>query len=329
METICRLHHPGRMSIGLELPLDNDWSLEGDRKRREEGRPFGVPDMSRHSELAKQADRLGFNTLWVREVPLYDPAFGDGAQLFHTLSYLGYLSGITENALIGTAAIVLPLHNPLVLAKAMATIENISHSRLIMGVGLGDRAIEFPILDAEFEGRDATLRKNFEIVNEAWKTEHQLNTYNPHVSERLQVYPKPKKKIPWVLAGRAQQSIEWISRNMDGWFNYPRTVDQTKQMVRFYKDALYDYEQPEKPYITAIHLNILKDKDAPFTPSRFGGSIGINHVNDLMLAYQKAGVAHMAVNLRKSETPLPEALEQLAETVLPQFKNGMAECLPK
>lgn len=40
MDTICKLHHPGRMTIGLEMPLDNDWSLAGDRKRKEEEDPL-------------------------------------------------------------------------------------------------------------------------------------------------------------------------------------------------------------------------------------------------------------------------------------------------
>lgn len=58
-----------------------------------------MPDMSRQFVRAKLADQLGFNTLWVREVPLYDPTFGDAAQLFDTLSYLGYLAGVTDNIL--------------------------------------------------------------------------------------------------------------------------------------------------------------------------------------------------------------------------------------
>lgn len=328
MDTICKLHHPGRMTIGLEMPLDNDWSLAGDRKRKEEGRPFGVPDMSRHFVRAKLADQLGFNTLWVREVPLYDPSFGDAAQLFDTLSYLGYLAGVTDNILLGTAAIVMPLHNPLQLAKAAATIENLSDSRFLMGVGLGDRPVEFPVLGHSFDDRDERFRRNYEIIKEAWKEDHNLQAYYETLNANYQVYPKPKHKVPWVLAGRARQSMDWIAQNMDAWFSYPRPVEQVKEVVLNWRDALYDNDQPEKPYITAIHLNLTKDKDQAFSPARFGGSIGINRVTDLMMDYQKAGVSHMAIHLRKSELPIEEAMEQLGEHVLPHFKNQMADCLP-
>ncbi|MGV8637588.1 LLM class flavin-dependent oxidoreductase, partial [Pseudomonas aeruginosa] len=80
------------LSIGIELPLDNDWSTSGQLKRQQDGRPFGVPDMSEHAARIKLADELGFRAAWVRDVPLYDPDFGDAAQVFETFTYLGYLS---------------------------------------------------------------------------------------------------------------------------------------------------------------------------------------------------------------------------------------------
>ncbi|MHC8326711.1 hypothetical protein [Pseudomonas sp. LB1P83] len=47
-----RLLGPNNFSIGLELPLDNDWSTAGQRLRMAEKRPFGVPDLKQHAQLA-------------------------------------------------------------------------------------------------------------------------------------------------------------------------------------------------------------------------------------------------------------------------------------
>ncbi|MFP3559665.1 LLM class flavin-dependent oxidoreductase, partial [Paraburkholderia sp. SIMBA_049] len=69
----------GGFSIGIELPLDNDWSLAGAAKRQHDGRRPGVPDLTLHATLARLADTLGFRALWVRDVPVYDPSFGDAA----------------------------------------------------------------------------------------------------------------------------------------------------------------------------------------------------------------------------------------------------------
>ncbi|WP_167679347.1 LLM class flavin-dependent oxidoreductase, partial [Rhodococcus sp. B10] len=99
----------GGFSIGIEAPLDNDWTPLGEQARHAARRLPGEPDLQRHAELARLADRLGFRALWVRDVPVYDPAFGDAAQVFEVFSYLGYLAGITEHILLGTGAVVLPI----------------------------------------------------------------------------------------------------------------------------------------------------------------------------------------------------------------------------
>lgn len=88
-------------SIGLELPLDNDWSASGQAKRLSEGRPFGVPDMSQHTARIKLADELGYRAAWIRDVPLYDPQFGDAAQVFEAFSYLGYLGRTNQQYFVG------------------------------------------------------------------------------------------------------------------------------------------------------------------------------------------------------------------------------------
>lgn len=322
MSALNKIFNPGKMTIGLEFPLDNDWSLEGERKRKEEGRPFGIPDTSQHERLIKQADKLDFSALWIREVPVYDPSFGDGAQLMDTLSYLGYISGITEKITIGTAAIVLPLHNPLQLAKAVATIDNLSGNRYLFGVGLGDRPIEFPLFGFDFESRAERFVLNHEIIKEAWKADSKLSRFYEELSDQIQIYPKPKQDIPWVLAGRARQSMEWIVTNMQAWFNYPRIIDEAKEMTAFWRDALKTYSQPEKPYISALHLNLAKDPDKLFSPHRFGGSVGINRLSEFLKHYERAGVNHMALHLRKSDTPIDEALDLIAEFVLPEFPQA-------
>ena len=123
----------GGFSIGIEAPLDNDWTPLGEQARRAARRLPGEPDLQRHAELARLADRLGFRALWVRDVPVYDPAFGDAAQVFEVFSYLGYLAGITEHILLGTGAVVLPIREPLLTLKSARSVQRLSGDRLLLG----------------------------------------------------------------------------------------------------------------------------------------------------------------------------------------------------
>lgn len=95
----------------------------------------------------------------MRDVPLYDPSFADAAQVFEVFSYLGYLAGITQNILLGTAAVVLPIREPLLTLKSAATVQRLSGNPLMLGVASGDRPVEYPLFRRDFEGRGPSFRE--------------------------------------------------------------------------------------------------------------------------------------------------------------------------
>lgn len=317
METI---YIKGKLSIGLELPLDNDWSISGEHKRKKDGIPFGVPDIRDHAKHAKLADKLGFKALWIRDVPVYDPSFGDAAQQFEVFSYLGYLAGITENVMLGTAAVVLPLREPILVAKSAASIDYLSNGRLLLGLGLGDRAIEFPLFGYDYENRAQRFRDGVSVLRQSWTRGGSLDAIYKGLPPGIEVFPKPsEEKVPIVMAGFGQQSIEWIAENTDAWFSYPRTPEESAAVVEQWNTTTQKLELHEKPYITAFHLDLLQDPNAEFIPHGFGGRIGRNKLIDLLHQYEKAGVSHMALHLRKSQRPIDEVIAELGEYILPQF----------
>lgn len=317
-----KIYKKGKLSIGLEIPLDNDWSISGEIKRKFDGRPFGVPDITEHATYAKLADTLGFKALWVRDVPVYDPAFGDAAQQFEIFTYLGYLAGITEHIMLGTAAVVLPLREPILVAKSSASVDVLSDGRLLLGLGLGDRPVEFPLFGYEFENRSERFRNGVAVLRHSWKKDGLLNDIYKGVPPEIQVFPKPaQENIPLVMAGFGQQSLEWIAKNMDAWFNYPRPVETSKTLVDQWKKATDRLEIDPKPFITGFQVDLLEDVNAEMTPHKFGGKIGRNRLIDLLHQYREAGVAHMALHLRQTQRPIAEAMNEIAEYILPEFHD--------
>lgn len=93
-----RVFQPGKLTFGLIAPF--------------KGYPEGpIPNMDDHSELAQMADESGISALWLRDVPFYDPNFGDAGQVYDPMVDLGYLAAVTKNIALGTAGIVSPLRN--------------------------------------------------------------------------------------------------------------------------------------------------------------------------------------------------------------------------
>ncbi len=299
----------GGFSIGLELPLDNDWSPAGELRRRESGRQPGEPDMSGHATLARLADRLGFRALWLRDVPLYDPQFGDAAQVFETFSYLGYLAGVTDQILLGTAAVVLPLREPMLTMKSAATVDRLSDGRLLLGVASGDRPIEYPIFGRDFEERGRAFRAQIDLLRDWGKTV---------LPPGVRLLPPPRQqKLPLLVAGLAQQSPEWVGQHLDGWLAYPGTPEDHLRRSAFWRSVAGD-----KPYISFIHLDLLDAPDAPAQRHRFGLAVGRHGLIAELRAMRDAGVQHIGLQLRHSRRPVAQALEEIAAYVLPAFHEA-------
>ncbi|BBO56683.1 MULTISPECIES: TIGR03571 family LLM class oxidoreductase [Cobetia] len=290
----------GPLTLGVELPLDNDWV----RTDRAPSTPFGVPDMRAHAELIGQVDRLGFRAAWLRDVPLFDPAFGDAGQVFELFTYLGYLASHTDNLLLGTAAAVLPLRQPWLVRKAAASVQALSEDRLLLGVASGDRPAEYPLFGEEFATRGAAFRHAVDVIK---------GQADDALSEGQAILPAATR-APLLSAGLSQQTPEWIGREMDGWLAYPGTPEDHIRRVALWRQVAGD-----KPYVSFIHLNLEEDPHAPVRRHRFGLSSGRLALMEELSAMQDAGVNHIGFHLRRNRRPLTETLEELGREVLPHF----------
>ncbi|MDE9395782.1 LLM class flavin-dependent oxidoreductase, partial [Pseudomonas aeruginosa] len=105
------------------------------------------------ARLVEEIDRLGFAAVWVRDVPLFDPRFGDAGQVFDPFTYLGYLAARTRRIALATGSAVLALRQPVDLAKAAASVDRLSGGRLVLGLASGDRPVEFPAYGLEHAQR--------------------------------------------------------------------------------------------------------------------------------------------------------------------------------
>ena len=300
----------GGFSIGIELPLDNDWTPSGNAKRRHDGRHPGEPDLEIHAELAQLADTLGFRALWVRDVPVYDPSFGDAAQVFETFSYLGYLAGITNDILLGTAAVVLPLREPLLTLKSAATIQELSGGRLLLGVASGDRPVEYPLFGRDFASRGANFRDQIALLRDGARA---------HLPPGLDVLPAARSTVPLLVAGLAQQTPAWIGEHMDGCLAYPGTPADHLQRVANWRAVAGN-----KPYVSFIHLDLAEDPHEPLQRHRFGARAGRIALTEELAAMRAAGVQHIGLHFRRNRRPLDETLAEIASDVLPVFHANAA-----
>ncbi|NTB99224.1 TIGR03571 family LLM class oxidoreductase [Agrobacterium tumefaciens] len=312
------IRQPDRMTIGFELPLDNDWSPVGEARRAADGRSWGVPDLSMMGELVRKADQFGFAAVWVRDVPVFDTVnFGDAGSVHDVFTLLGYLAAITHRIALGTAAVVLPIRHPLMVAKAAASADVLSGGRLILGVASGDRPVEYPLLGLEFETRGQAFRAAVDYLRAAWEPGGL-----PFDGERvpaLDLLPRPlQRRIPMVAAGQAQQSNEWLASHMDGRFTYPMGIEKATRVAQSWNEAT----EGRGAVLSAFFLDLLDDVNAPMEPIRLGARTGRNALVTHFQALTAAGVDHIAINLRQSGRAPLEVMDELATEVMPLLKKS-------
>jgi luciferase-type oxidoreductase len=315
--SIDRIRKPGRLTLGVELPLDNDWAPEREAKRQTAGTPFGIPDLSAYPQLVRQVDRSGFAAVWMRDVPVFDPHnFGDAGSVYDPFVNFGYLAGITENVVIGTAAVVLPLRHPLMVAKAVASADQLSGGRVILGVASGDRPVEYPLMGVDFESRGEIFRDSVNYLQEIWR-EGGISGLGPQHPSGLDLLPRPlQKTVPMVIAGAGRQSPEWIARHMDGRFVYPGSSERLAMNVKEWRDLRARIGLPNGVFISAFHLDLAADPLERATPLHFGARIGRQPFIEHLRSLNTAGLDHLALLLRPSRRPLDEVIDEIAQEVI-------------
>ncbi|MCJ2131337.1 LLM class oxidoreductase [Methylobacterium sp. E-045] len=301
-----RVFRPGRLTFGFIAPL--------------EGYPDRpAPTMQDHAAMARKADQAGFAALWLRDVPFYDPSFGDVGQVFDPMVYAGWLAAETTRIAIGTAGIILPLRDPVSIAKQATSLDHLTGNRFLLGLSTGDRPVEYPAFGTGFEDRAERFRDAREVIRVATEEtfpRHRSVHYGT-LDGSLDLIPKPVGDwLPTIAIGRCGQTIPWLAGNMDGWIWHQSDFGRLGEVVAQWNAAVGN--GAFKPYGYGSFFDLDRDPGAPLRSGR-GIVAGRRALVDLLHRQRDEGVSHVAFNLKIAQRPTGDVLDELAEHVLPLF----------
>jgi len=301
------LFHPGRLSLGLVVPIEQYASSP-------------IPTMTRHVERVQLAEELGFSAIWLRDVPFNVPSFGDAGQPYDPFVYLGLLAGQTQQIALGVASIILPLRHPAHVAKAAATADVLSGGRLILGVASGDRPEEYPALNLPFVERGARFRESFDYIRQMGETAPAFENAYGSPGGGMDMLPKPLSgKVPLLITGGSQQSVEWIAQNGDGWMLYPRNSFAQAQIIHDWRTRISAAGRPDQPVMQPLYIDLIDDPDAQPQPIHLGFRSGTRSLLAYLKSLEEIGVNHVGLNLRFNQADIETTMKRLADEILPEF----------
>jgi probable F420-dependent oxidoreductase len=204
--------------------------------------PFGMSlphrspdpiDVATVRTVATRAEALGFRDLWVTENNL------DHVTSFDPVVVLTYASAVTSRIGLGASVLVLPVHDPRMVAHQWASLDYLSNGRAIMGVGIG-RPFHFQEFEVPQEGRVARFREQLGLIRALWsqdKVTHDGRFY--HLDDaRLGVRPVQTPLPIWMGVGHPD-AIRRSAVLADGWMGAGgSTTDDFRKAVPLLREAL-------------------------------------------------------------------------------------------
>jgi probable F420-dependent oxidoreductase len=186
--------------------------------------------------LAQTAEELGFDSIWISDhvviperITSAYPYSVDGAfpttalqAYLEPLTTLGYLAGVTRRARLGIAVLILPYRHPLLTAKMVASLDNLSHGRVDLGIGVGWMREEFLALGASDEmytHRGSVSDEHLRAMKAAWTEDVASFDGRFYQFDPVGVHPHPIQKPhpPIWIGGHTGPALRRVARYGDGW----------------------------------------------------------------------------------------------------------------
>ena len=221
--------------------------------------------------VATRADELGYESVWTGEhivfpaaveTPYpYDPSAGaplPTTPLLDPLLTFAHLAACTHRIRFGTGILVLPVRQPLVVAKNATTLDVLSGGRFLLGIGSGWLREEFEALEMPWDHRGARMEEMVEIMHKLWAHERVSHEGRYYRFPELGFEPKPVNgRVPILIGGETPIALRRAARVGDGWFGMHHTPASAAARVK----ELAGLRESEEALEITVAVSSLPDAD--------------------------------------------------------------------
>lgn len=216
--------------------------------------------------IAKEAERSGYDSVWATDHILMSKNSGTPYErIFDSLASLSYLAGKTDNVKLGVSSLVIPMRNPVIVAKQLATIDNLSNGRLILATSVGWNEREFSNLGSNFHDRGRRLDTSIRLLRDLWSGKTSFENKNIAQQFRDAVFePRPvQRNLTLWIGGTSLAAMKRAIRQGDAWHPNVQPLDKFEGLVSDFR-ALPGAR--EKKICVRIGVNAKAEKSEYISP---------------------------------------------------------------
>lgn len=298
------------MKIGISIP--NNWGCE---------------DAPALIDLAVRAEERGFASVWTSEHLInlaYVRARIGERPYYHPLAILSAIASRTSRIELGTSVVVLPFHNPFDIAKYVATLDQISRGRVILGVGVGNVREEFDVLGIPWEKRGAITDESIDVIRTLWTQDVAAHSGPCWTFEDVRTSPKPYRKggVPIWIGGMSPAAYRRVARVGDGWHPTAVTPEEFRAQADQIRELVAAQGRDPASVELCMRFNIsLDDEIVTETELRStvkGGDTA--RIVEVAQSFAEVGATHFIYALNSHEPGvLNDTVDALAQHLLPAF----------
>lgn len=273
--------------------------------------------------LAVRAEALGYDSVWVGDHVAYPRALEErfGAAFYEALTTLAFVAARTRRLTLGTAVLVLPYRNPLVLARALATLAALAGPRLAVGVGVGWLAEEYAALGVPFAERGALADESLRAMRTLWTEDHPRFAGRFFRFEDVCFAPRPAPPPPLLVGGNGPRALRRAAELGDGWlpiWHAPTgrgfTPDALRERVEALREQRARAGRPAACEVVGLMPLAVLDGARPAAAAEplVGGPAALV---DMLGRYREAGLDHVILSPYYGLPPeaLPRSLGEVGD----------------
>ncbi|MBI2867529.1 MAG: LLM class F420-dependent oxidoreductase [Chloroflexi bacterium] len=299
------------LKFGLNLPI----------RRIQEGREGPASDVI--LALVRRAEELGYDAVATGDhIVTPDHWLSTAGEAWYDpFALLGFITAVTHRLRLLTDVVALPYRNPFTIAKAVASLDQLSRGRVIFGAGSGFLEAEFSALGIPFQERGPRTDEYLRIIKELWTKEAPSfqGRYYSFSGVRLSPRPLQKPHPPIWIGGSSRRAVQRAVEMGDGWAPFSATPQEVREALA-YADGLMRGWRIHTRLDVAVHLTQVELRSK--RRDRGGRALtGVaDQIGEDIAAYKEAGATYAIVGFGgRTLHEFREHMEAFAAQVMPAF----------